>query len=69
MPFAVGGTHLGEHCAGGEVGTIRFDVEWVGRVRRDKNWCGGDTLLESVESRLLGGSPTPLSVIAGEVEE
>ena len=26
-------------------------------------------MLESVESRLLGGSPTPLSVIVGEVEE
>ena len=66
MPFAIGGTHLGEHCASGEVRTIRFDAEWVGRVRRDENWCGGDTLLESVESRLLSGSPTPFSVIAGE---
>ena len=69
MPFAISGTYLGEHCTGGEVGTIHFNAEWVGRVWRDENWCGGDTLLESVESRLLGGSPTPLSVIAGEVEE
>ena len=69
MPFAISGTHLGEHCAGGKVRTICFDAEWVGRVQQDENWCGGDTLLELVESRLLGGSPTLLSVIVGEVKE
>ncbi|KIM34746.1 hypothetical protein M413DRAFT_436308, partial [Hebeloma cylindrosporum] len=53
----------------GEVRTISLDVEWAGRVRRDEDQCGSDTLLESVKGRLLGGSPTPLSVIACEVEE
>ena len=66
MPFAISGTHLGEHCAGGEVGTIRFIADWVGRVWQDENWCSSDTLLELVESRLLSGSPTPFSVIVGE---
>ena len=69
MPFLVFHGHLGEDCAGREVGTVSFYAEWFGRVGGDENWGSGDTLLQPVEGRPFGVSLAPSRIVPSQVKE
>jgi hypothetical protein len=53
----------------GKVGTVCFDTERAGIVRRGQYWSGGDRGLQGVKGRLFFGSPMPFHIILSEVEE
>jgi len=69
VPFFVFRRYLGEDGARGKVGAVGFDAEGLGRVGRDENWSGGDTLFQPGESGLLGFFPAPAGVVSGQIEE
>ena len=57
MPLLVFRRHLGEDGARGKVGAVGFDAEGLGRVGRDENQSGGDTLFQPGESSSLSFFP------------
>ena len=69
MPFLVFRRHLGEDGARGKVGAVGFNAEGLGRVGRDENWSGGDTLFQPGESGSLSFFPAPAGVVSGQIEE
>ena len=69
MPLLVFRRYLGEDGARGKVGAVSFDAEGLGRVRRDENRSGGDTLFQPGKSGSLGFFPVPAGVVSGQIEE
>ena len=69
MPLLVFQRHLGEDAPRGKVGAVGFDAEGLGRVRRDENRSGGDTLFQPGESGSLSFFPAPAGVVSGQIEE
>ena len=68
MPFFVFRGYLGEDSARGKVGAVSFDAEGLGRVGRDENRSGGDTLFQPVKSGSLSFFPAPAGVVSGQIE-
>ena len=69
MPLLVFRRHLGGDGARGKVGAVGFDAEGLGRVGRDENRSGGDTLFQPGESGSLSFFPAPAGVVSGQIEE
>jgi len=69
VPLLVFRRHLGEDGARGKVGAVGFDAEGLGRVGRDENRSGGDTLFQPGKGGLLSLFPAPAGVVPGQIEE
>ena len=60
---------VGTEWPGGKVGTICFDAEWFGVIRKNKDWSGGDLSFEDIKGRLFFGAPFPLCISFSQVKQ